>query len=254
MAAVCIAPQEIQEGDLLAYAEGAALAAVSAHVAACPHCQAAVADLRLASDVLNNALYRASCPEPAALLRYQNGLLKRTERRRVQRHVERCAFCQVELQQLAKDVLPAPILPTPFEQLKASGRRLLEALALPTPTPALALRGEEKRQVIYQAGPYQVIVTLTPPAAPEQPWTVEGQLITGETPPAGQGHAFLLRDDSLIAQASIDEFGYFALPLVAAGYYVLRLELLLEVIQILDVELGVPPKIQNPKSKIQNAS
>ena len=46
MVKLCLAPDEIQEGDLLAYLEGAASSPVARHIARCPVCAAEVESLR----------------------------------------------------------------------------------------------------------------------------------------------------------------------------------------------------------------
>ncbi|MEW5961841.1 MAG: sialidase family protein [Chloroflexota bacterium] len=64
----CIAPAEIQEGDLVAYLEGAASTEVVTHIARCPACAAEVEALRLTGFLLQQALNQAGCPveEPPA--------------------------------------------------------------------------------------------------------------------------------------------------------------------------------------------
>ncbi len=52
----CLAPTEIQEGDLLAYVEGEASPAVARHIARCPVCAAEVAGLREMESLFSQAL------------------------------------------------------------------------------------------------------------------------------------------------------------------------------------------------------
>ena len=56
----CIAPHEIQEGDLVSYLEGVAPTRVTRHVARCPACAAEVEELRLTDLVLQRAFASAS--------------------------------------------------------------------------------------------------------------------------------------------------------------------------------------------------
>ncbi len=57
----CIAPAEIQAGDLVAYLEGAASTEVVTHIARCPACAAEVEELRLTDFLLQQALNQADC-------------------------------------------------------------------------------------------------------------------------------------------------------------------------------------------------
>jgi anti-sigma factor RsiW len=56
----CIAPKEIQEGDLLAYIEGAASGPVSRHIARCSACAAEVEALRLTDSLFRHVLSGAN--------------------------------------------------------------------------------------------------------------------------------------------------------------------------------------------------
>ena len=54
----CIAPAEIQEGDLLAYLEGDETMAIVSHIARCRFCQQELAELERMQDLLV-AAYKA---------------------------------------------------------------------------------------------------------------------------------------------------------------------------------------------------
>ena len=69
MVGKCIAPADIQEGDLIAYLEGTAPAGVAQHLARCPACAAELESLRLTDLLLRQALTTAPAlvtrPAPA---------------------------------------------------------------------------------------------------------------------------------------------------------------------------------------------
>jgi photosystem II stability/assembly factor-like uncharacterized protein len=58
----CIAPGEIQEGDLVAYIEGVASGRVARHIAGCPACAAEVKALRVTDALFSSALRQVNGP------------------------------------------------------------------------------------------------------------------------------------------------------------------------------------------------
>ncbi len=228
MAYTCIAPNEITEGDLLAYLEGSAPAAVVAHIARCPACAAEVAALRSAATMLIAALDRPACPDLDDLLLYQADLLPHAERRRLHRHIQGCVHCQQELVQLAAP-LAATVSPPVVERIAEVGRRILTGLLQPaSPTPALALRGHAPRQYTYQAGDYQLILAVLPPLVDEDVWQLEGQLIGYHAASFANDAAITVRVQQagvVVVQDTLDEFGFFAGDQLAAGTYTLQIDL-----------------------------
>ncbi|MCL4266138.1 MAG: hypothetical protein KJ069_23210 [Anaerolineae bacterium] len=223
MTTKCVNPQEIREGDLLAYMAGAARQEVGKHIAQCPYCAVEVAALRLLEVDFQVALERAYCPETDVLLQYHMRMLPAAERQQVQNHVLNCPDCQVEL----RHFLPQPTPLSWIEQLQRAGRTLVEAIQLPPPMqPAFVMRGSAQEES-YQAGNYQIVLAKEPPIAAENRWGLEGQVIHNENPTAIilQGRVSLRQTDTLIAQDEVDSFGYFGLANIAAGIYTLHIEL-----------------------------
>ncbi len=101
MTNLCIAPNEIQDGDLLAYVDGAASAVVTDHLGRCAACQADAAALAALDAELVAALFRAACPPTEDLLAYQVNLLGTGEQAQIRLHVQTCGHCQGELAELA---------------------------------------------------------------------------------------------------------------------------------------------------------
>lgn len=222
MTTKCVNPQEIREGDLLAYMAGVARQEVGQHIAECAYCAAEVASLRLLEVSFQAALERAYCPETDVLLQYHMNMLSAAERQQVQNHVLTCPDCQAEL----RHFLPQPAPLSWIERLRQAGRTLVEAIQLPPPMqPTFVLRGSVQEES-YQAGNYQIVLAKEPPIAAENRWGLEGQVIHNENPVAVlQGHVSLWQADSLIAQDEVDSFGYFGLANIAAGVYTLHIEL-----------------------------
>lgn len=240
MACTCIAPNEIKEGDLLAYLEGHASATVADHIARCPACAAEVSALRSAATMLIAALDRAACPDLDDLLLYQADLLPRAERQRLHRHIQDCVHCQQELLQLV-DPPAAPVSPPVVERIAEAGRRILTGLLQPAgPAPALALRGHAPRQYTYQAGDYQLILAVLPPLVDEDVWQLEGQLIGYDAASFADTAITVSMQQAgvVVLQDMLDEFGFFAGDQLSSGTYILQIDL--PDAQILIEDLSIP--------------
>ena len=239
MNAVCIAPHEIHEGDLLAYLEGAAPPGVVTHLARCAFCAAEAAGLAVMDAALLAASGRAACPAPDDLLMYQAELLSRPARRRVKQHLATCSACQADLARLALP-LTAPMQTSLVERLRQAGATIMAALQPPLLQPGLALRGEEKGLRLFSAPSYQVLVKMIPPAHSGELWRVEGQLSlsSGELLAPAARQANLSQADDVVRSDRVDEFGFFAFDNLLPGIYALHLtlpdaNLLIEIIEAL---------------------
>jgi hypothetical protein len=227
----CVAPEEIEDGDLLAFVEGEASPAVRAHLARCLYCTQEAAALHQVNALFAAAHYRAGCPATEQLLGYQAGLLAPAENKRLKQHVNRCPHCQAELAELAGESPPSALnrLATAVSHsLKEAGKQVIEAILLPDPgRPALALRGESQQHAVYQAGSYQLVLARAPPIAGENLWQLEGQLLTAGGSPAAipAGQVSFWRDGHPAANDVVDELGYFALANIRPGVYELSIEL-----------------------------
>lgn len=210
---------ELREGDLLAYLDGAAPPPLAAHIEACPRCLAELADLRAAELLLAAAVARADCPAPELLLRHQAGLLAPAEGRAVAIHAAACAECSAELALFASP--PEPALPG---RLARVGMRIVRALLQPAPAPALALRGAgEARRAVFAAEGYQILVAITPMPDGTARRQIEGQiLVSGD---GVSGLASLGGGPAGGLTAPIDELGFFAFDGVPPGVYALSITL-----------------------------
>jgi hypothetical protein len=236
----CVAPEEIWEGDLLAFVEGEASPAVRDHVARCSACAQEAAGLQQVNLLFAAVYDRANCPASELLLRYQAGLLTPAVSKHAKRHVQDCQDCQGELAELAGEPSPSTLnrLATAVSQsLKEAGRQVIVAVLLPGKRqPALALRGESQQQAIYQAGPYQIILAKVSPLAVRKAWQVEGQL-TGQGSEQRNGRVSLQRGEVLIASDNLDEFGFFALEEVPPGRYTLQIEIASSLVSLADLTI-----------------
>jgi len=223
---LCVAPGTLREGDLLAYLDGEAPAEVAGHIARCPACAAELAALSQTAALVHAAFFREDCPEPEELLQHQAGLLAPEGSGRVRVHAAVCRDCQAELAEIAQ-VEPVPrSSPAPGGLLRRMGAALLQAARVAPAQPAPALRGASTSGH-YRAGPYLVIVALTPPPLPEAGWQLEGQISHSDGPEAlaQGGEALLLRGESILLRDQIDETGFFTLDPIQPGVYLLELAL-----------------------------
>jgi anti-sigma factor RsiW len=214
----CIDPQQIKEGDLVAYLHGDASSQVAEHIARCAACAEQVEQLRVVDARLLDAFYRHTCPTPGVLADFVFEQLPAVERLRVGAHVRACELCAREVSSV-RDLAdePPPSLLT----------RLREALALALvarpklPAPA-SVRGME------QQGRSEIdgwIVTFS----------IHAGSLTGRVrkrPPdvtTISGQAWLLKGDveqeAEIPYSDVDEKGRFHFAALVPGTYDLLLQL-----------------------------
>jgi hypothetical protein len=230
----CIAPNEIEDIDLLAYMDGEATPAVAAHIAACRFCQQELEAFLQVDFLLRQAAYRRACPESDVLWQYANHQLEQAQMQSLSPHVARCAYCQQDLRQLAAAVF---VSPGPMPQAKSSaapylgriqgaGKQILRAIIQPPLQPAAALRGQTEDQNIYRVGAYQIILSKETAITTANVWQIEGQIINEQAPHTPMsGNIVLLRDDDIVARTEVDEVGYFELINVTSGQYNMYIDL-----------------------------
>jgi hypothetical protein len=220
----CIAPEEIKEGDLIAFIESRASERVRDHIARCAFCAAEAAALAQVDCVLEAALYRESCPGMEALVQYQAGLLRARERRQIKRHVQACTLCAEELQRLS--VLDAPSYSL-WEEMRRAARDVIEAVQwTPSLSPTAAMRGGRSGQRMYRAGEVDLALASEVERPLENLWTLRGRVTrAGVAATDLTGHTVrLIQGQRIVASQSIDDLGYFSFGLLAAGRYELWLE------------------------------
>lgn len=224
------AQHRIREGDLLAYLEGKAPAAIARLIEQSPALLAEVAALRATDRLLYEALDPAAAVDLDDLLLYQAGLLDPADRQAVEAALAAHPELRALLDQLA---LPDPASAAPTislrERLRQAGRQILDALQLPaSPQPAAAaLRGAESQRLHYQAGGYRLILVLIAPALAGGIWQVEGHIdAEADRPlPEGASVSALRASDDIVASDSVDESGFFALDQLEAGTYTIQIDL-----------------------------
>lgn len=239
MNGTCVAPNEMREGDLLAFLDGEATPGVVTHLARCAACAAEAAELTGAQALLHGAQWRAACPAPDDLLLYQANLLSRRSRRQVKDHLAHCRACQADVARLA---LPEPTLtpqPSLLDRLRQTGARIMTTWQPLMPQPVMALRGAAQPLRQFLADPYFVTLKTSPAQSPDGGTRLEGQLglVNGQLLPAAERQVGLLLDAEMIAVTALDELGFFAFDALPAGVYRLQFmltdgALLIEAIEV----------------------
>lgn len=240
----------LQVGELLAYSEGVADPDVAHRLLNDPAMLAEVAALLQTEALLSSILYRANCPDADELLLYHAHLLPQARQQVIDQHTAGCAQCTQDLHELIAGLrmvssdkpsaTPAPRLSHSMQEYLEQAVRLIQAVLQPLPAqPAFAVRGSESRTLSYQAGNYQIILTLEPPVVAENVWQIEGQILHQQDAtlvPHGAGVSLLDKDMPIIRDI-VDEFGYFALDNVTAGNYTMYIDVLPDRILIEDISL-----------------
>lgn len=232
------------------YLAGTAPPEIADHIVRCPACAAEVKALGQVSALFSAAFYRADCPTSDKLLAYQAGRLTPSERELVAAHLKTCQACSLELveldlvdqQSVDLSVWTEMITATQNfkERLAQTGKQILLAMLMPGPTLLTGpVRGGSTSPRVYQAGEYRLILACTPPVAAEDIWQVEGQLIPPADHPLPETGLTvqLIQVEQVVAQDTIDEFGYFVLEQVRGGHYQLHLELVAEHLLIEEFKL-----------------
>lgn len=206
----CIDPNEIRDGDLMAYAEGEASARVKDHVSRCEHCAALAARYGRIDRALQAGLHRANCPSAGELARWQLLILRQDEELRVAAHVRTCPRCQREAMELeaAGDTKMSILL----DRLKDATRWLVARRAVAPQT----VRGGLPPQQRYQVERLDVFVG---PMVVGDQRQLRGRL----RPAAPDVTVWLISQDLVPRSCPTDEAGAFVFPDVAPGRYDLGL-------------------------------
>lgn len=121
-------------------------------------------------------------------------------------------------------------------------RQLTEALAPLTTSPIPAVRGDTNGYRVYNADHYRLAFTVTAETAANTS-TLQGQLIDIDDPTtACQGQIQLLTPNAsatpaIVAESTLDSFGYFSIAVAAPGTYLLVAALPTHTIWIQDLQL-----------------
>lgn len=92
----CVAPEEIEAGDLVAFAQGEAGPSVTQHVDHCPACRGEAESFAGMQRLLTTKLFRQTCPPSLTIGEYAAELLPPEQRLVVAQHLAECHHCRDE--------------------------------------------------------------------------------------------------------------------------------------------------------------
>ena len=170
---------------------------------------------------LRRSLYRFDCPNAQTLGDYQLELLEPAARTRIAAHAVECDDCRDELQTLrAFLALPTHVADPPVARV----RRFLAAVLTPAPRLAYgALRGADGDSTrVFEA--HDVTVSV---GRAQTSGSLLGLVVAGSQPPdtlEGREVRLLPREGEPL-RARLDDLGNFEFGDVAAGQYVLEVDL-----------------------------
>jgi hypothetical protein len=220
----CIDPPPLTPDHLSAALDGRADAAVTKHLARCPHCSERLEAARALEQRLGGQLHRWDCPTPQRLADYQLGLHDETTAA-LRAHVTGCARCQADLAELQAfladepQAAPATATPRPAPARRPAWQELIAQL-LPR-TPALALRGEREGPLVAQAGEITLVLDVQP--AGDRGLALVGQLAAPDQDQWTGALAQVLTEGRVTQTAIVDDVGEFRFASLPSTTLELRL-------------------------------
>lgn len=230
----CTAPQEIREGDLLAYALGEASQSIQSHIRSCPACLAKADQLRKIARTLGKLMYRCDCPEAIILGQYQMDLLPSQEKLKVALHLRNCPNCTREialLQETSTGLLDA-ILRIFNRAVKVTEAALVRPLGFQV----LQSRGAESIRLAYHSENMDILIGIQPSTHGRQEALLLGGVVQSGQVEGRQ--VWLLRDDQITTSTVVDQQGTFEFENILPGTYNLVMDANDQVVLIKEVIVG----------------
>jgi anti-sigma factor RsiW len=251
----CTKPGTFADWEFEASLDGAPSPEFTVHIAECAACAQRLGHLQREADELNQVLpepyERQDCPNGETLLAYRWGALDVAQQAVLARHLQTCAFCADDVAQLlgpistTVPILRAPgMTPDADDLLMRVGRTLsVIAARLFSPPAELipALRGDpdatEKAVLTYKIAERDWELMLMP-SAQAAGYMLSGQLLGPSMDELSMASVTVLADNQFVQEAALDDSGWFDLPDLPPGRYVLWLETPEVRIEVADVKLG----------------
>lgn len=223
----CSFPPPPSDDQLTAALDGNAAPDIYNHFERCPACATRLSRAREAEGKLVNILYRADCPTSQQLGDYHWGLLGQSSERYIVRHLELCALCKAEVEELRifltadmKAAAPAPVA-APERQRPVRGRWTELVARLVPRTPGLALRGAADGPLMAEAGGTTLVVDIQQGVGGAV--TIIGQVVSDDPERWNGALVELRRAGTLLAATGVDDLGSFSFDRAEAGVATLRI-------------------------------
>ncbi len=220
----CSIPPALTDDQISLLLDGDADAALQEHVAVCSGCAARVREAQMIERSLHAGLHRWDCPPSHQLGEYHLGLLQRSDERTIMRHLEVCAACRAEIEELRVFLTTAESAPAPPPTAVSHRRpRLRELVARLVPRAAApALRGADDGPLLAETDDGTTLI-LDVQRDPIGHLTIGGQLVSTDQAVWTGALVELRVVDHLAATASVDDLGCFRLARVPAQRVELRI-------------------------------
>ncbi len=207
----CISPPELDEKQLLMYLNGDADDVTILHLQRCEFCRERAEALDRFQKRLTSQIYRVTCPSAMELGEYHLDLLPDPQRLMVAQHVRQCPHCSRELTELRdflKDLTPEASFLEPVKVLFA---RLTGTAS----SPVLALRGQMKGPLIFEAD--NVVITLDIQPDSHGQVSIYGQIAADDQEEWMGGIVQLLQANMTGLTTDLDDLGAFSFEQVHPG-------------------------------------
>ena len=218
----CKSPPPLSDEELSFALDGEATPDVMAHLARCEECSARLAEARQVDQALAGTLLRWDCPTPMQLGDYHLGFAVPAQQRTIARHLELCARCSAEIEDLRVFDAEPQTAAQPATEVPgrpaANRLRAMAAQLLPR-SPGMqmgAVRGAGDGPLIAQASAATIIFETR---TDDQRVRITGQIAdeAGEQARWDGALVELRQANALVATTFVDEVGGFTCPQVAAG-------------------------------------
>jgi hypothetical protein len=226
----CIAPNEISDERLFAYANGEGDPASLDHIHRCPCCAEEARAIDRDQSAFRTLFYRAECPDVHTLGEFHLGLVTADERAAIKSHLRICSECASEIDNLEHFLQSVPIDPA----LAPIPRQLNRMIARLTPAfpgsanqqPVPAFRGAATAPAdLYLAEDIKVVVGLEADGL-----RAGRKMLLGFAAREGKpleslsgAHVQLNHRGRTVAMEQVDMLGNFVFPDLTSGEYELLL-------------------------------
>ncbi|HEX6288520.1 MAG TPA: hypothetical protein VFZ66_04975 [Herpetosiphonaceae bacterium] len=225
----CRLPPPITEDQISAAIEGFVDPVVQSHIGQCPSCNVRLQHAQQMEGALKAKLYRWDCPSPQRLGEYVLAMISsQSEERSIVRHLEQCAACKSEVEELGGFLVPntAPDTATVSKPEPAREKERGWAHTWPQAfgqifarvvprTSALAMRGAASGPIMAEADGTTIVLDVQP--ASEGQVTILGQVVDADQDRWTGALVVLRQAGNVQATATANDLGSFSCgPLAAA--------------------------------------
>ncbi|MBA3943861.1 MAG: zf-HC2 domain-containing protein [Herpetosiphonaceae bacterium] len=205
----CSVPPPLSADQISVLIDGTATPEEHTHLSQCPYCSERLAQARALEQRLVTTLKRWDCPSTQQLGEYHLGVLSAVEERVVRRHLEECALCKAEVEELRQFLATAPDEQEQPQMIlvpKTRPHTFGEVIARLIPQrSSLALRGSSREPIVAEADGTTVIVEIE--RTPNEQIVIVGQIAADEQDGWTGALVEVRQADLLMATARVDDLG-----------------------------------------------